>query len=886
VQRLHSVGLKISAKKTDIYAKEVAYCGRVFTAEGARFSPKLIASLTAMAPPTTAAQLRTYIASVNWLRSSIPRYSELVQPLQDLLTHALTLTKSSGRKPNRVTLAEAGWSELHSETFCRVNEAVAQSVTLSYPEDDKVLCVFTDASDTHWAGVVTQVAIAERSKPILEQQHSPLAFVSGAFSGSELRWPTIEKEAFAILETCLRCEHLLKRPDGFQLYTDHNNLRYILSLDPAVFSGRRQSADRVERWSIVLRGFDYNIHHIPGEDNILADLLTRWGVAQDGVSRSVEAARIVTRAQQRALDRAVGAPVDDTALTSLPTVHVADPPDVLSEALGDVSSDTEAEDQASLDDTDMPTTPIAASAGDTPVDATPVDNTFTLETMLEFDVDDAPTLDEIQRTQSELSPEVTMEHRLHVATEGELVGLLVDRNQRIFVPDDRHLRLRLCIVAHQGLGGHRGSDTTTHWLTQRFTWPDIASDIRTFCHACLHCLRTKGGKMVPRPWLHIPAASGPNEVLHFDYVYIREAENPATPVYVLIIVDGFSRFCWMTAHRAANATNVVESLIKWFSLFGVARRWVSDQGRHFMNEVMSQLRYRLGAEHRFTTAYAPWSNGLVERVGRNLRETLSALISEMQRPAESWPQILPLVNYVVNQTPSDALGGRAPLSAFIGRLPTSPLDVVFEPTTLSVDTCPLTAAQIAVKISSLETSLSENIEAIRSRKLREHPTRPGETPVDFGVGDYVMVARYNRGTRDKTAPIWNGPALVTGAENDRSFHVKDLLSGKSRVIHADYLKRYADKSLTVTPQLTKFIAAAAVDTRVRAITHHRKVGQKWELCVLWEGFDDEEFTWQELRALAEDVPELVKRYVKTIQDAPVRVELLAKLSLWRRTSPK
>ncbi|MFN9942596.1 MAG: hypothetical protein ACK56I_24320, partial [bacterium] len=92
-------------------------------------------------------------------------------------------------------------------------------------------------------------------------------------------------------------------------------------------------------------------------------------------------------------------------------------------------------------------------------------------------------------------------------------------------------------------------------------------------------------------------------------------------------------------------------------------------------------------------------------MGRNLREILSALTSEMQRPRDAWADLLPMVNYVVNHTPSDALGGRAPLTIFTGQPTDSPLDVVFSPATMSVDSSPLTAAEIMAKISALETSL-------------------------------------------------------------------------------------------------------------------------------------------------------------------------------------
>lgn len=147
--------------------------------------------------------------------------------------------------------------------------------------------------------------------------------------------------------------------------------------------------------------------------------------------------------------------------------------------------------------------------------------------------------------------------------------------------------------------------------------------------------------------------------------------------------------------------------------------------------------------------------------------------------------------------------------------------------------------------------------------------------MDFGVGDYVLVSRTRGATpKDKTAPIWCGPALVVGAENDLSFKVMDLLSGKVTIIHAEHLRRYADSKLQVTPQLKSFIAASAIWTRVEAIIGHRKDGHRWELRVLWQGFEEDESTWEDLKTITEDVPETVKRYVKTIQDGTIRSELI------------
>jgi hypothetical protein len=889
LERLDAVGLKVSAKKTQFYSKELKYCGRLFTPDGAKFDTGLISALTNMSPPTMVDELRSYLATTNWLRSSIPRYAETVQPLQDMLTYGLAMATALNVKPSSVSLRDCGWNSASEATFNHINNVIGHSVTLAYPSDALATCVFTDASDTHWAGVVTQVPREQLSLPVAEQSHQPLAFVSGAFSGASTRWPTVEKEAYAILETVLRMEHVLRRPDGFTVFTDHNNLKFLFSLDPATFNGRRAAADRIERWAIVLRSFTYDIHHIPGTDNILADLLTRWGAAprtgrETAFSGNSVSHHMVTRHRARQstpiATTSAASPIPaasaDTvipvpATPATPVAHTA-PDDVLTSDALPVAAPRVA---------DPAPTPLTTAVAARPLTVTPKQpwNSFAHDTMVQFDVDDAPQLSEIARAQATLRKTDIATMKLRPNSTDQAVELLVDSRGKVFVPDINHLRLRLCIAAHQGLGGHRGSETTQHWLTSRFTWPTVTQDIRTVCFACLHCLKTKGGKTIPRPRLHIPAAHAPNEVIHFDYIYIRADANAASPQYVLMIVDGFSRFVWMTPHRTPNAEGTARALLQWFALFGVVKSWVSDQGSHFLNEVVDRLRDLLGANHRFTTAYAPWSNGLVERVGNTLVETLSALTSESKRPATDWPLLLPVVNHCINHSPSSALGGKCPITGFTGRAADSPLDVILDDSSTATR-LPLTSDQIKARVASLESALSTMIDEISAIAPRTTAKRPGQRPVDFGVGDYVLVARALRGVKDKTAPRWGGPGLVISAVNALSFTVRDLLSGKDRVIHAEHLKRYADSSLVVTPQLRAFIAANAVYTRVEAITGHRKKKGAWSFRVKWSGFeDDEDDTWEPMHTLCQDVPELLKRYAKAVQDPVVRTELMALVAL-------
>ena len=81
--------------------------------------------------------------------------------------------------------------------------------------------MFPDASECYWGRFVTQVPDAEMdlNLPVDDMTQEPLAFLSGTFKGSQMRWATIEKEGFAIVSTCRRLEHFCGMEFIFSLIT-------------------------------------------------------------------------------------------------------------------------------------------------------------------------------------------------------------------------------------------------------------------------------------------------------------------------------------------------------------------------------------------------------------------------------------------------------------------------------------------------------------------------------------------------------------------------------------------------------------------------------------------------------------------------------------------
>lgn len=66
--------------------------------------------------------------------------------------------------------------------------------------------------------------------------------------------------------------------DGFDLITDHNNLIFIFDLLDIMPDICKATKLKMLRWSVRLSAYNYVCFQIVDEDNVLADLMTRWAV--------------------------------------------------------------------------------------------------------------------------------------------------------------------------------------------------------------------------------------------------------------------------------------------------------------------------------------------------------------------------------------------------------------------------------------------------------------------------------------------------------------------------------------------------------------------------------------------------------------------------------
>lgn len=274
----HSERLVISLQKSDFFLVEVSWCGRLINKEGIRFNPNNLYGLKDSDPPRTASELCEYVHGVNWVSTSIPRSAERVFPLCELLETAYAKANGSRKKKSiaKFALSTLGWSQKHSVAFKDLQNQIQEAKSLTHRDPDMVLCVSTDASDKHWAVATTQCYSSELEKPIHEQCHKPLAFLSGTFSEREEHWSTYEREAFAIVQAFRRLDYLLSCDSTTRVFTDHRNLLFAfnpVAMEPSL---GRHKVLKVVRWALYLSALTYRIDHVPGDINTWLDIMTRW----------------------------------------------------------------------------------------------------------------------------------------------------------------------------------------------------------------------------------------------------------------------------------------------------------------------------------------------------------------------------------------------------------------------------------------------------------------------------------------------------------------------------------------------------------------------------------------------------------------------------------
>ena len=247
--RFRKHNIKLKPKKCMIGATEVEYVGHTINSEGVTFSRQKIDTVLNFPKPHTHKDMKRFLGIANYFRDHIIGYSDMAKPLHNLIT--------GYQKRKRVVIL---WNETAENAFAAVQTAISNVPTLFFVDEKLPIGVKTDASDYGIGGYLYQW---DDNQPKGKEERI-IAIFSKSLHGAELAWQVPEKECYAIFIALLKWEYLL-RDAKFTLFTDHKNLVYL----------NMEGSPKVKRWKLAIQEFDFDIVHIAGEMNDLADRLSR-----------------------------------------------------------------------------------------------------------------------------------------------------------------------------------------------------------------------------------------------------------------------------------------------------------------------------------------------------------------------------------------------------------------------------------------------------------------------------------------------------------------------------------------------------------------------------------------------------------------------------------
>ena len=95
--------------------------------------------------------------------------------------------------------------------------------------------------------------------------------------------------------------------------------------------------------------------------------------------------------------------------------------------------------------------------------------------------------------------------------------------------------------------------------------------------------------------------------------------------YILVIVRTFTRWIELYDTLDATALSAAEWLLKLFGRFGAPYQLRSDNGPHFIADLIREFLLLIGVKHCLTFAYSKEENAIVERCNKEINRDLRGL---------------------------------------------------------------------------------------------------------------------------------------------------------------------------------------------------------------------------------------------------------------------
>ena len=562
--RIRNANLKLKPKKCAFFQPETTFLGHVISGDGVKCDPVKVEAISKWHSPKTTKQVKSFLGMLGYYRKFINNYSEMAEPLQDLMKKGIKFA----------------WGKREQESFIVLKEALITAPVLGYPQEEGMYMCDTDASAYAISGILSQM---QKDEDGVEQER-PIAYGSRKLSDTEKKYCARRRELLAIVTYVKHYDTYLRGP-RFIIRTDHASLKYVKTI--------KDLPDQFARWVMFLEKYNYEIVIRKGSLHVNADVLSRYicegkKCICDGVA-SLEGSGDVTDVNDPSCEDKAEATetfnaFSTRALWSDEEMGMAQGKDP------DIALIYKSK-QAGL-----PRPTISELAG-------------TSQALRALCVD-----------WKRLSLHRGMLYRLYESHSG------TETNLQLIVP--YIFQRVLCHKFHNtNIGAHLGKHKTCSMMQQRLYWYRMHECIRTWILCCDVCQRRKNPGNTPKAPLKLYPSGYPNERISMD-VCGPLTMSARGKLLLLVITDSFTKYTKAFPIREQSAVTVAEILDhRWIDEYGEPEILHTDQGANFTSKLMTELCGLRNIEKTRTSPYHASSDGQVERFNATVMTMVNALSS-------------------------------------------------------------------------------------------------------------------------------------------------------------------------------------------------------------------------------------------------------------------
>uniref|UniRef100_A0A3B1K6C6 Gypsy retrotransposon integrase-like protein 1 n=1 Tax=Astyanax mexicanus TaxID=7994 RepID=A0A3B1K6C6_ASTMX len=741
--RLRKYGLKLKPQKCHLLRREVLYLGHVVSSDGIKTDPDKISKVAGWKVPENRHELLQFLGFAGYYRRFIEGYASIAAPLYRL-TSGDPRKKKRGRKGPPAVGLPFIWTEECENAFQTLKTKLTTAPVLGYADYSQPFVLQTDASLAGLGAVLAQVQ---------DGRERVIAYASRGLNPAETRYPAHKLEFLALkwAVTDKFYDHLYGHK--FSVLTDNNPLKYVMTTAKLDATG--------QRWVAQLSMFDFDIRYRQGGCNANADGLSRMPASEVAEALHTCPQLVPTSSQKQSQEKG----------------------DSAERAVDGTSSESGSNKEPSADQ--------FLSAGS---DALP--------SMSKQEIRAA------QRTDPVIGPvlyykcQYAKPKRSARTQSNEQEKLLRKEWKKLVVKDDilfRHVRDRQrgsfyqLVLPEKFRGyvksslhdesGHFGVERTFALVRERFYWPRMFNDVKTWCEQCERCCLRKtptAGLRAPLVSIHTNA---PLELICIDFLTVEKSKGGFENI--LVVTDHFSRWAQAYPTKDQKAETVAKVLWKnFFCKFGFPAKLHADQGRNFESTVVKELCRLTGTQKSHTSPYHPQGNGTTERFNRTLMNLMGTLPPQSKA---RWHEYIDALTHAYNCTRHDSTG-YTPYYLMFGRHPRLPIDLVFglAPAT---DYCEHSDYAKTLHDSLKYACEQANLTSRHSKDTQKKHYDVKAKVRQFTPGDRVLIKVCHTETRQKLGDRWEPkPYLVIKKQPGIPVYVVRSEDGTvERVIHQNLM---------------------------------------------------------------------------------------------------